>query len=115
MSDNFIMFYNFILFYNFIRRRWINSFLTFDKFSIFDNLFFYEPFKASPSQLPLLSPLSSPSQPSSALFSISTLSAFRSQHSILSPQTIVYEKRAPTITVDTLPLVPAGTNVILLN
>ena len=34
MSDNFIMFYNFI------RRRWINSFLTFDKFSIFDNLFF---------------------------------------------------------------------------
>ncbi len=32
MSDNFIMFYNFILFYNFIRRRWINSFLTFDKF-----------------------------------------------------------------------------------
>ena len=33
MSDNFIMFYNFI------RRRWINSFLTFDKFSIFDNLF----------------------------------------------------------------------------
>lgn len=39
MSDNFIMFYNFILFYNFIRRRWINSFLTFDKFSIFDNLF----------------------------------------------------------------------------
>ena len=24
-------------------------------------------------------------------------------------------KRAPTITVDTLPLVPAGTNVILLN
>ena len=44
MSDNFI------LFYNFIRRRWINSFLTFDKFSIFDNLFFYEPFKASLSQ-----------------------------------------------------------------
>lgn len=81
MSDNFIMFYNFILFYNFIRRRWINSFLTFDIF--FDNLFFYEPFKASPSQLPLLSPLSSPSQPSSALFSISTLSAFRSQHSSL--------------------------------
>lgn len=32
MSDNFIMFYNFILFYNFIRRRWINSFLTFDIF-----------------------------------------------------------------------------------
>lgn len=32
MSDNFIMFYNFILFYNFIRRRWINSFLTFDNF-----------------------------------------------------------------------------------
>ncbi len=31
MSDNFIMFYNFI------RRRWINSFLTFDIF--FDNLF----------------------------------------------------------------------------
>ena len=31
MSDNFIMFYNFI------RRRWINSFLTFDNF--FDNLF----------------------------------------------------------------------------
>lgn len=30
MSDNFIMFYNFILFYNFIRRRWINSFFTFD-------------------------------------------------------------------------------------
>lgn len=71
MSDNFIMFYNFILFYNFIRHRWINSFLTFDKFSIFDNLFFYEPFKASLSQ------------PSSALFSISTLSAFRSQHSSL--------------------------------
>ena len=34
MSDNFIMFYNFILFYNFIRRRWINSFLTFDKFLV---------------------------------------------------------------------------------
>lgn len=32
MSDNFIMFYSFILFYNFIRRRWINSFLTFDNF-----------------------------------------------------------------------------------
>jgi len=32
MSDKFIMFYNFILFYNFIRRRWINSFLTFDNF-----------------------------------------------------------------------------------
>lgn len=32
MSDNFIMFYNFI------RRRWINSFLTFDNF-FFDNLF----------------------------------------------------------------------------
>lgn len=32
MSDNFIMFYNFI------RRRWINSFLTFDIF-FFDNLF----------------------------------------------------------------------------
>ena len=31
MSDNFIMFYNFI------RRRWINSFFTFDIF--FDNLF----------------------------------------------------------------------------
>ncbi len=52
MSDNFIMFYNFILFYNFIRRRWINSFLTFDIF--FDNLFFYEPFKASLSQHPSL-------------------------------------------------------------
>lgn len=38
MSDNFIMFYNFILFYNFIRRRWINSFFTFDIF-FFDNLF----------------------------------------------------------------------------
>ena len=36
-------------------------------------------------------------------------------HSLLSPQTIINEKRAPTITVDTLPLVPAGTNVILLN
>ena len=32
MSDKFIMFYNFILFYNFIRRRWINSFFTFDNF-----------------------------------------------------------------------------------
>lgn len=32
MSDNFIMFYNFI------RRRWINSFFTFDNF-FFDNLF----------------------------------------------------------------------------
>lgn len=69
MSDNFIMFYNFILFYNFIRRRWINSFLTFDIFLTIS--LFYEPFKASLSQ------------PSSALFSISTLSAFRSQHSSL--------------------------------
>ena len=67
MSDNFIMFYNFILFYNFIRRRWINSFLTFDNFFLTISLF-YEPFKASLSQH------------SSALFSISTLSAFRSQH-----------------------------------
>ena len=32
MSDSFIMFYSFIVFYNFIRRRWINSFLTFDIF-----------------------------------------------------------------------------------
>ena len=70
MSDNFIMFYNFILFYNFIRRRWINSFLTFDNFFLTISLF-YEPFKASLSQH------------SSALFSISTLSAFRSQHSSL--------------------------------
>ena len=36
-------------------------------------------------------------------------------HSLLSPQTIVNEKRVPSITVDTLPLVPAGTNLILLN
>lgn len=70
MSDNFIMFYNFILFYNFIRRRWINSLLTFDNFFLTISLF-YEPFKASLSQH------------SSALFSISTLSAFRSQHSSL--------------------------------
>ncbi len=54
MSDNFIMFYNFI------RRRWINSFLTFDNFSIFDNLFFM-----SHSRLHYLNPLplSSLSQP----------------------------------------------------
>ena len=32
MSDNFIMFYNFIMSDNFIRRRWINSFLTFGNF-----------------------------------------------------------------------------------
>ena len=32
-----------------------------------------------------------------------------------SPLTLVHKKRAPTITVDTLPLVPAGTNLILLN
>ena len=61
MSDNFIMFYNFIMLYNFIRRRWINSFLIFDFFLTIS--LFYEPFKASPSQLPLLSPLSSLSQP----------------------------------------------------
>ncbi len=53
-------------------------------------------------------PLSSLSQPY-------PLSALNTLHSILSPQTIIHEKRAPTITVDTLPLVPAGTNVILLN
>lgn len=100
MSDNFIMFYNFI------RRRWINSFLIFDFFLTIS--LFYEPFKASPSQLPLLSPLSSLSQPY-------PLSALNTLHSLLSPQTIIHEKRAPTITVDTLPLVPAGTNVILLN
>ena len=88
MSDSFILFYSFIVFYNFIRRRWINSFLTFDKFSIFDNLFFYEPFKASLSQH-------------------SSLYSFSPDH--------CKQKRAPTITVDTLPLVPAGTNVILLN
>lgn len=82
MSDNFIMFYNFILFYNFIRRRWINSFLTFDKFSIFDNLFFYEPFKASLSQHSSLYSLSQPYP----------LSALNTLHSILSPQTIVNKK-----------------------
>lgn len=43
MSDNFIMFYNFI------RRRWINSFFTFDNFFLTISLF-YEPFKASLSQ-----------------------------------------------------------------
>lgn len=53
-------------------------------------------------------PLSSLSQPY-------PLSALNTLHSILSPQTIAHEKRAPTITVDALPLVPAGTNVILLN
>ena len=37
MSDNFIMSDSFIMFSNFIRRRWLNSFLTFDIF--FDNLF----------------------------------------------------------------------------
>lgn len=56
MSDSFIMFYSFIVFYNFIRRRWINSFLTFDNF--FCNLFFYEPFKASLSQHSSLSSFS---------------------------------------------------------
>jgi hypothetical protein len=81
MSDNFIMFYNFI------RRRWINSFLTFDNFFLTISLF-YEPFKASLSQH-------------------SSLNSFSPDH--------CKQKRAPTITVDALPLVPAGTNVILLN
>ena len=45
----------------------------------------------------------------------SRLQYLNTLHSILSPQTIVNEKRAPTITVDTLPLVPAGTNDILYN
>lgn len=80
MSDSFIVFYNFI------RRRWINSFLTFDNF-------FAISFFMSHSRLHYLNTL----------------------HSLLSPQTIVHEKRAPSITVDTLPLVPAGTNLILLN
>lgn len=82
MSDNFIMFYNFILFYNFIRRRWINSFLTFDKFSIFDNLFFM-----SHSRLHYLNPL-----PLSSLSQPYPLSALNTLHSILSPQTIVNKK-----------------------
>lgn len=86
MSDSFIMFYSFIVFYSFIRRRWINSFLTFDNF-------FAISFFMSHSRLHYLNTL----------------------HSLLSPQTIVNEKRAPSITVDTLPLVPAGTNLILLN
>lgn len=86
MSDSFILFYSFIVFYNFIRRRWINSFLTFD-------IFFAISFFMSHSRLHYLNIL----------------------HSLLSPQTIVNEKRAPSITVDTLPLVPAGTNLILLN
>ena len=51
MSDNFIMFYNFI------RRRWINSFLTFDNFFWTISLF-YEPFKASLSQHPSLNSFS---------------------------------------------------------
>ena len=48
MSDNFIMFYNFI------RRRWINSFFTFDIYFFLTISLFYEPFKASLSQHPSL-------------------------------------------------------------
>lgn len=92
------------MFYNFIRRRWIYSFLT------FDNFFLTISFFMSHSRLHYLNPL-----PLSSLSQPYPLSALNTLHSILSPQTIVNEKRAPTITVDALPLVPAGTNLILLN
>lgn len=70
MSDSFIlfysfiMFYSFIVFYSFIRRRWINSFLTFDNF-------FAISFFMSHSRLHYLNTL----------------------HSLLSPQTIVHKKK----------------------